>query len=86
MFFSFCFNVTQEITNEPFFSNDDSGNVSDFLYFSFTTITTTGYGDFVAGTRIGRSFAVTEALIGQIYLVTVVALIVANLRPRKREA
>jgi hypothetical protein len=86
MFFSFCFNVTQQITGDPFFSNGVNGNVSDFLYFSFTTITTTGYGDFTAGTRIGRSFAVIEALIGQIYLVTIVALIVANLRPRRRVA
>ncbi len=33
---------------------------------------------------LGRSLAITEALIGQIYLVTVVALIIGNLGPRRR--
>ena len=42
-------------------------------------MTTTGYGDLTAAHDLGRSLAITEALIGQIYLVTVVALIVSNL-------
>ena len=43
------------------------------------TITTVGYGDFTAAGSLGRMLAVTEALIGQIYLVTVVALLVSNI-------
>jgi hypothetical protein len=58
----------------------DSDDTADFLYFSFVSLTTTGFGDVIAATSLGRAFAITEALIGQIYLVTVVALIVANLR------
>lgn len=54
---------------------------ADFLYFSFVTLTTTGYGDFVPATDLVRSIAVLEALLGQIYLVTVVALMVGNLKP-----
>ena len=46
-------------------------------------MTTVGYGDLVAGTDLGRSVAITEALIGQIYLVTVVAVIVGNLSRRR---
>jgi hypothetical protein len=61
-----------------------SDDAADFLYFSFVSLTTTGFGDVVAATSLGRSFAITEALIGQIYLVTVVAVIVSNLRPRRR--
>ena len=57
-----------------------AGDTSDFLYFSFATLTTVGYGDLIAATDVGRSLAITEALAGQIYLVTVVALIVGNLR------
>ena len=47
-------------------------------------MTTVGYGDLIAATNLGRSLAISEALLGQIYLVTVVALIVGNLRSRPR--
>jgi hypothetical protein len=86
MFFSFSFNVIQELTDDPFFANGVSGDVSDFLYFSFSTLTTTGYGDLTAAGGLGRSLSITEALIGQIYLVTVVAMIVANMRPGRAPA
>ena len=49
-------------------------------------MTTTGYGDFVAGTEPGRALSVFEAVVGQVYLVTVVALIVANLGKGRRQA
>ncbi len=48
----------------------------DFLYFSFVTITTVGYGDLTAGTSTGRVLVTFEALIGQIFLVTLVARLV----------
>ena len=54
---------------------------SDYLYFSYVTLTTTGFGDLTAESDLGRTFVVVEALFGQIYLVTIVALIVSNLRP-----
>jgi hypothetical protein len=84
MLFSFVFAAIDHIGSTPFFTAPGSQSQSDFLYFSFTTITTTGYGDLVAATSLGRSMAIMEALTGQIYLVTVVALIVGNLRPRRR--
>jgi hypothetical protein len=77
LLFSASFAALQALTDDPYFTSGD-GITSDFLYFSFSTMTTTGYGDFVAATDAGRSLAITEALIGQIYLVTVVALIVGN--------
>lgn len=51
---------------------------SDFIYYSYVTLTTVGYGDITAATSLGRMLSVTEALIGQLYLVTVVALLVGN--------
>jgi membrane protease YdiL (CAAX protease family) len=85
LLFAVSFAVTQEISGDPFFSTGD-GQRDDFLYFSFATLTTVGYGDLIAAQDIGRSLAITEALLGQIYLVTVVAVIVSNLRPaRPRE-
>jgi hypothetical protein len=60
-------------------------NANDFIYYSFVTLTTVGYGDVVASTEIGRMLSITEALLGQLYLVTVVALLVANIgRPGRR--
>ena len=84
MFFSFAFAAVGVIGDEPFFAEVADPNRSDYLYFSYTTLTTTGFGDFTAATELGRTLAVVEALVGQIYLVTIVALIVSNLRPRRR--
>jgi hypothetical protein len=56
------------------------------VYFSFTTLTTAGFGDLTARTDLGHTLTVFEALIGQIYLVTVVSLIVSNLGRRGRPA
>jgi hypothetical protein len=77
LLFAASFSALQALTPEDFFTTEN-GDTSEFLYFSFSTLTTTGYGDLVAATNAGRSLAITEALIGQIYLVTVVALIVGN--------
>jgi uncharacterized membrane protein len=49
----------------------------DFLYFSFVTITTVGFGDLTAGTSLGRVLVTFEALLGQIFLVTLVARLVS---------
>ncbi|CAN5638279.1 hypothetical protein BH10ACT11_BH10ACT11_19910 [soil metagenome] len=85
LLFSSGFGLIEALNNTPFFAHNVTGNSSDFLYFSFATITTVGYGDLTAATDLGRSLAITEALIGQIYLVTVVAVIVANIgNARKR--
>ena len=81
MFFSFLDAAVGEIENTPFFAGGLPADRSDYLYFSYVTLSTVGYGDLVAATDVGRAVAVSEALIGQIYLVTVVALIVSNLRP-----
>jgi hypothetical protein len=74
----------QLLSDTDFFTTKEGGR-DDFLYFSYATLTTVGYGDLVAATNLGRSLAITEALLGQIYLVTVVALIVSNIRRPARE-
>ena len=48
------------------------------IYYSFITLSTVGYGDFVPYANITRMIAVTEALVGQVYLVTIVALLVSH--------
>jgi Ion channel len=81
--FGVAFAAIQQLSGDDFFTSGP-GERDDFLYFSYSTLTTTGYGDLVAAMGSGRSLAITEALIGQFYLVTVVAVIISNLRPSAR--
>lgn len=80
--FAVLFAAIEDIGGQPFFAGGEPGNSNDFLYFSLATLTTVGYGDLTAASDLGRAMAVTEALIGQIYLVTVLAVIVTNVRRR----
>ena len=50
--------------------------LSEFQYYSFVTITTLGYGDITPVTEVAKAFSVFEAVVGQIYLVVVVAWLV----------
>ena len=74
------------IGSDPFFVQTAKATTADFLYFSYVTLTTVGYGDFTAAGGLGRALAVVEALTGQIYLVTVVAVLVSNLGRSARGA
>jgi hypothetical protein len=90
LLFSVAFVTIDQVSDQPFFVAGDVHGRDDFLYFSYTTLTTVGYGDLVAATNLGRSLAITEALVGQLYLVSVVAVIISNLgpakpRPRRRD-
>lgn len=62
------------------------GTVTEHYYFAFTTQTTVGYGDFAPLSGTARAAAMLQALAGQLYLVTVLALLVGNLgrRPQPR--
>ncbi len=88
MSFAFIYGAIENIGTSPFFAQDVPATVARCLYFSFTTLTTVGYGDLTAASNLGHTLAVSEALLGQIYLVTVVSLIVGNLgrqrQPRAR--
>ena len=77
--FTVVFGVMAKVGDGPFFAQGNDGSSADRLYFSFVTLATLGYGDYTAASELGRMLAVVEALVGQLYLVTVVALLVANL-------
>jgi hypothetical protein len=79
MLFGFIFGAIDRFGGNPFFAGGEPATVAHCLYFSFTTLTTVGYGDLTARTNLGHTLSVSEALLGQIYLVTIVSLIVANL-------
>jgi Ion channel len=80
MMFALVYGAIDRIGPGYFFANDAKATPSNCLYFSFTTLTTVGYGDLTASSNLGHTLSVCEALLGQIYLVTVVSVIVSNLR------
>jgi Ion channel len=82
MFFAFLYATIGRI-NGGFFDQNAPATAANCLYFSFTTLTTTGYGDLTAASNLGHTLSVSEALVGQIYLVTVVSVIVGNLGFRR---
>ena len=84
MLWAFVYTATGSVRSEPFFAQITDATTADYLYFSFITQTTVGYGDLSAAGNFGRACAVLEALIGQLYLVTVVALVVSRMQPRNR--
>jgi hypothetical protein len=87
MFFGFLYGAIGRFQGTFFAVAGQHATVANCLYFSFTTLTTVGYGDFTAASNLGHTLSVSEALLGQIYLVTVVSVIVGNLafsrRPRR---
>jgi hypothetical protein len=87
MFFAFVYGAVDRLGSGQVFAGGEAATVSTCLYFSFTTLSTVGFGDVVARTDTGHTLAVFEALAGQIYLVTVVSVLVSNLgRPAGRGA
>ena len=84
MFASF-FAAMDHFAGGGFFANGEHANTQTFQYFSFTTLTTLGYGDFTAADNSGRAVAVLEALTGQVFLATLVARLVAAFRTSERQ-
>jgi hypothetical protein len=76
MFASF-FGALDFLVSGPFFADGQPASTATLQYFSFTTLTTLGYGDFTAAGDLGRALAVLEALTGQVFLATLVARLVS---------
>lgn len=90
LLFTFLYGAIDRIQSGPFFEGTPHPIGSDFIFFSYTTLTTTGYGDLVPGGQPGRMISGLEMMIGQIFLVTLVAGLVSLWRPgeglrRRRE-
>ena len=82
-YFAFLYDVMANLSKSPFFAQPGADSKLNYLYFSFITLTTTGYGDISPAFGPGRMIAVTEAVIGQLYLVSVVAIVVSAFGKRK---
>ncbi len=81
LMFAAFYGAMDHLAAGPFFASGSPGNSRTFQYFSFTTLTTLGYGDFTAASNAGRAVAVMEAMAGQIFLATLVARLVSAFRP-----
>jgi hypothetical protein len=85
MLFMFLYGVLAALGHGPFFTQGTDGTRALRLYFSYVTLATLGYGDYTPAGNLGHALAVLEALIGQLYLVTVVAVVVTRLgRPGRK--
>jgi len=85
MLFSFAYGSAAKLGSGFFFAQGTDGTAAIRLYFSYITMATVGYGDYTVAGDLGRTLAVLEGLLGQLYLVTVVALLVGRLRLRRPE-
>ena len=82
LLFVFIYGVLAKLGSGDFFAQGTDGTRLLRLYFSFVTLATLGYGDYTPAGSLGRTLAVIEALTGQLYLVTVIAVLVSRMRAR----
>ena len=63
LFCTYMYVLVGDIRNDGFFAQPGPHSPVTYLYFSFVTLTTVGYGDYSAGSDVGRMMAVIEALL-----------------------
>jgi Ion channel len=83
LIFAWIVGFAAHVGTGPYFEQGGDGTQSDHVYFSFTVLTTTGFGDLTAAEPAGRAVAVVEMLGGQLYLVTVIGVLVGGLAGRR---
>lgn len=79
--FTWVYGLVDRLEGGGFFGQGVAAKGSDLLFFSYTTLTTTGYGDLVPTGQVGRMLSGLEMMLGQIFLVTLVAGLVSLWRP-----
>ena len=77
MFFALAYLAAGQFGSMPFFGPAGPGSLSQDLFFSFVTMTTVGYGNLVPAANPGQTFAVLEAVTGQLFLVVAVGKIIS---------
>jgi hypothetical protein len=84
LLFAWIIGFITHVNSTLYFAQHTNGTGGDRLYFSFTVLTTTGFGDFSAATPVGHALTVIEELTGQLYLVTVIGLLIGNYVGRQK--
>ncbi len=82
LLFSFAYGSAAKLGSGSFFAQGTDGTAAIRLYFSYITMATIGYGDYSPAGDFARTLAVLEGLLGQLYLVTVIALLVSRVGRR----
>ena len=72
--FYYAFLALEAVQGTPFFGQPEP--TTSFMYFSLSTVSTVGYGDLTPYSSWGRLLSSSEAIVGQVYLVTFVAMLV----------
>jgi hypothetical protein len=76
LLFAFVYLAVDELNGGPFFAQPGLHQQSEYLYYSFVTLTTLGFGDLSPAVGLPQALTALEALTGQIFLVTLVARLV----------
>jgi hypothetical protein len=83
LLFAWLIGIVIDLSDATYFAGGTDGTESERAYYSLSVLTTTGFGDFTAAQPLGRALAVLEMLVGQLYLVTVIGLLVGNFATRR---
>jgi Ion channel len=84
MLFTFLYSLAAVLGSGTLFAEGTDGTPAIRLYFSFVTLTTVGYGDYTPLGDLARTLANMEALFGQLYLVTVIGVLVSRIPAVRR--
>jgi ion channel len=76
LLFAFLYLAVADLRDSPFFAQPGAHAQSEYLYYSFVALTTLGFGDLSPAVGLPQALTVLEALLGQIFLVTLVARLV----------
>jgi hypothetical protein len=85
LLFSFAYGSAAKLGTGFFFAQGTNGTAAIRLYFSYITMATIGYGDYSPAGNLGRTLVVLEGILGQLYLVTVVALLISRISRRQED-
>lgn len=83
LFFAYVYRSILLFDPGSFTTGEGTLSPASMQYFSFVTLTTVGFGDITPVSNGARTLVGLQALLGQIYLVTVVAVVVGNLGRRR---
>jgi hypothetical protein len=86
MCFAFAYRFIALESAIPFFGLAGEGTLDQVLFFSFTTLTTTGFGNYVPVANPGQALSVAEMLFGQLFLIIAVGKVISAWQPARRQA